>query len=132
MARLLPLLIDLLVVLVFAVIGRATHAEDLTLLGIGQTAWPFLAAAVVATGIYSLIAAGGTGFNAGLVVWLVTLLGGVALRLVTGTTAALAFILVAAGVLAAGLFGWRLIALLLARRSDTAVKDQESVVAASD
>lgn len=132
MARFLPLLLDLVAVLVFAVVGRASHAEELTVAGIAQTAWPFLAAAVVATGIYSLIAAEGAGFKAGLVVWLVTLLGGMALRLVTGTTAAVAFILVAAGILAAAFFGWRLVGWLLGRRSDRAVKTQESVAEASD
>lgn len=110
MARLLPLLIDIVAVVLFAIAGRASHAEELGLAGIAQTAWPFLVAVLVATGIYSLIAAAGTGFTAGMVVWLVTLLGGLALRLVSGTTAAVPFMLVAAGVLGALFFGWRLLA----------------------
>lgn len=132
MARLLPLLIDIVAVVLFAIAGRASHAEHLGLAGIGQTAWPFLVAAVVATGIYSLIAAAGTGFKAGLVVWLVTLLGGMALRLVSGSTAALPFFLVAAGVLGAAFFGWRLVALLLRVRSASGVRAQESVESETD
>ncbi|MFZ0530798.1 MAG: DUF3054 domain-containing protein, partial [Propionicimonas sp.] len=39
--------IDLAAVLVFAAIGRASHAEALSLAGLAQTAWPFLVAVAI-------------------------------------------------------------------------------------
>ena len=51
----------------------------------------------------------------GVIVWVVTVAGGMLLRIATGDTAETPFIIVAALVLAALLLGWRLIALLLRR-----------------
>ena len=39
----LALLADLVSVVVFCTIGRRSHAEGLTVAGIAETAWPFLA-----------------------------------------------------------------------------------------
>ncbi|STZ22148.1 transmembrane protein [Mycolicibacterium phlei] len=38
---------DLVLVVVFATIGRRSHAEGLTVAGIAGTAWPFLVGALV-------------------------------------------------------------------------------------
>lgn len=121
MARLLPFGIDILIVLAFAVIGRLSHAREMSLSGFFSTAWPFLVACLVAWVVISLISADGYGVQAGVIVWLVTLVGGLALRIAFGDTAALPFVIVAMLVLLAGFAGWRLIAWLLRRRASDAV-----------
>lgn len=118
MARPLLIAIDLLLVLVFAVIGRASHGEALDVAGIATTAWPFLAACLVGWLVISMLGTDGLGARPAVIVWLVTVLGGLALRLVTGATAALPFVVVATIVLALFLFGWRLIAWAIRRRKD--------------
>ena len=52
----------------------------------------------------------------GAVVWIVTVLGGILLRLATGDTAEVPFIIVATIVLGVFLLGWRALAALLRRR----------------
>ena len=114
MKRLLPLVIDLVCVVVFAAVGRASHGESVA--GTFLTAWPFLVACAVAWIVLALLGDDGRGWRAALIVWLVTLVGGMALRVAAGDTAAVAFIVVATLFLAATLFGWRAIALLVDRR----------------
>lgn len=115
MMRIVPAAFDLLLVLVFATIGRATHGGDLTPLGILETAWPFVVACLFGWVVVNLLDDDGFGFRSALVVWLVTLLGGMGLRILAGGGAALPFVLVATLVLAAALFGWRLVAGLVRR-----------------
>lgn len=115
--RFLPaIIVDAVFVLVFAAIGRASHDENP--LGFLLTAWPFLVALVVGHALAALVPARPRrpwSLGWGLIVWLVTVAGGMLLRLATGDSAETPFIVVAALVLAAMLLGWRLIA-LLARR----------------
>lgn len=115
--RFLPaIIVDAVFVLVFAAIGRASHDENP--LGFLLTAWPFLVALVVGHALAALVPARPRrpwSLGWGLVVWVVTVAGGMLLRLATGDSAETPFIVVAALVLAAMLLGWRLIA-LLARR----------------
>lgn len=119
MMRIVPAAVDLLLILVFALIGRASHQQGLDPLGVLTTAWPFLAAALVAWVVLNLLDDDGFGLRSALVVWLVTLTVGMGLRIVTGGGAALAFVLVAAGVLFAFLFGWRLALWLVRRRKQS-------------
>lgn len=103
------LAIDAVVVVVFAIIGRASHGEDLGPAGIAATAWPFLIAVVVG----SLVAGrfgGDTWWRQGLIVWPVTAVGGMLLRIASGTSTAPAFIAVGSAFLALFLFGWRFLA----------------------
>ena len=116
MVRILPALIDIVLVLVFAVVGRASHAEGLSFTGIAQTAWPFLAACLVGWIVVGLLDDNGYGPRAALVIWLVTVLGGLGLRISTGTTAELAFVLVATAFLFSAFFGWRLVARVVRTR----------------
>ncbi|WCD92958.1 DUF3054 domain-containing protein [Microbacterium sp. nov. GSS16] len=115
--RFLPaIIVDAVFVLVFAAIGRASHDENP--LGFLLTAWPFLVALVVGHALAALVPARPRrpwSLGWGLIVWVVTVAGGMLLRLATGDSAETPFIVVAALVLAAMLLGWRLIA-LLARR----------------
>jgi len=117
MVRILPAIIDLVLVLVFAVVGRASHAEGLTVTGIAQTGWPFLAACIVGWIVVNLLDDNGYGPRSALVIWLVTVLGGMGLRIVGGDTAELPFIIVATLFLFSSFFGWRLIARVVRRRS---------------
>ena len=102
--------IDLVVVLGFALAGRRSHDEALDLRGLADTAWPF----VVGLGlgwvlVLLVLRRSPVSWIAGVLVWLATLAGGMALRDMSGQGTALPFVLVATGVLAAGLIGWRVV-----------------------
>lgn len=119
MMRIVPAAVDLLLILVFAVIGRASHARGLEPLGVLETAWPFLVAGLVAWIVVNLLDDDGFGIRSALIVWLVTVTVGLGLRIVSRGGAAVAFVLVTAGVLAAFLFGWRLVSWLVRRRKQS-------------
>lgn len=108
--------IDLLVVLVFVVVGRRTHQEAETLAGVMETAAPFVAAVAtgwVATRAWRRPAASSTGYG----VVVATLVVGMALRaLVFSEGIAATFVLVAAVFLSAGFLGWRLAVQSIAAR----------------
>ena len=108
------LLIDLVLVVVFAAVGRASHGESPV--GAFLTAWPFLVACVAAWIVLLVLQDDGLGWRAGLIVWLVTLIGGMALRDASGDTAAVAFMIVATIFLGVTVLGWRMIARAMRRR----------------
>lgn len=114
MLRLGWLLLDFVFVIVFAAVGRASHGESV--LGTFLTAWPFLVACLAAWIVLAVLQDDGIGWRGGLIVWLVTLGGGMALRIASGATAQVAFIIVATLFLGATLLGWRLVARAVARR----------------
>ncbi len=109
------MLLDICCVLIFVIIGRASHTKGETLGGIASTSWPFLAG----------LAAGWVRARAwrrplalrpaGVIVWLCTVALGMVLRVVSGQGTALAFIIVALAFLGLFLLGWRLLWRLLAR-----------------
>lgn len=113
MSRIRPLILDLVLVVVFAAVGRASHGESVT--GVFVTAWPFLVACMIAWLILGVLKDDGAGVRGAAIVWLVTWAGGMALRVSAGDTAQPAFMIVAALTLALFLGGWRLIAWLLRR-----------------
>ncbi|MGV8845531.1 DUF3054 domain-containing protein [Tessaracoccus sp.] len=117
MVRILPATIDLVLVVLFAIVGRSSHAEGLNIPGIAQTAWPFLAACLLGWIVVGLLDDHGYGPRAALVIWLVTVLGGMGLRILAGDTAEMPFVVVATLVLFSSFFGWRLVALLVRRRA---------------
>jgi DUF3054 family protein len=120
----LAVLADCCCVLVFVVIGRASHTQGESLGGIASTAWPFLA------GLAGGWLAGGWragGWRAGAVLagrpwrpyllwpagvgaWLGTVALGMLLRVVSGQGTAVAFVVVALVFLGLFLLGWRLLA----------------------
>ena len=115
------LVVDVVAIVVFAILGRSSHAEANTLLGVLGTAWPFLAGAVVGHGLCRSAGAlrgDPTGRRPGAVVWAATVVVGMLLRVASGDTAAWSFILVASIVLAVFLLGWRVL-VRLARRART-------------
>jgi len=115
--RYLPaLLVDAVLVLIFAVIGRASHGEDP--IGFLLTAWPFLVALIIGHALAALVPMRPRrpwSLGWGVIAWLVTVAGGMLLRIAAGGTAETPFIIVAAVVLAVFLLGWRLTALLVRR-----------------
>lgn len=111
----LAAVIDVVAVLVFAAVGRASHDEPV-LPGLALTAWPFLVA--LAVGWVALLAwrRPTAPLRTGIGVWLVTVAGGMLLRAVSGQGVALAFVIVATIVLFVVLVGWRALATLVRRR----------------
>ena len=112
----LAAVLDCCCVLVFVIIGRASHTKGESLAGIASTAWPFLAGLaggwLAARAWRRPLAL----WPAGVGAWLGTVTLGMVLRVVSGQGTAVAFIVVALAVLGLFMLGWRLLALVLARR----------------
>ncbi|KIA66394.1 DUF3054 domain-containing protein [Nocardia vulneris] len=119
MKKLVPLVVDALLVILFCAIGRRSH-DEAVLTGLLRTLWPF--AIGLALGWLVAIAAASRLFGdagriarfdaaalwpTGILVWLGTLCGGMLLRVVSGQGTAFSFVLVAGVVLALFLLGWR-------------------------
>lgn len=109
------LLLDVVFVVVFAVVGRLSHAEAADLAGVLTTAWPFLAGLAAGWAVSRAWRHPLALWPTGVVVWVVTLVAGMLLRVVSGQGTAVAFIVVAALTLALFLIGWRAIATLVTR-----------------
>jgi hypothetical protein len=108
--------LDICCVLVFVIIGRASHAKGESLGGIASTSWPFLCglgAGWVASRAWRRPLAVRP---AGIAAWLGTVALGMVLRVVSGQGTAVAFIVVALAFLGLFLLGWRLAAKLLAAK----------------
>ncbi|QLQ10205.1 MAG: DUF3054 domain-containing protein [Nocardioidaceae bacterium] len=99
-------LVDVVLIVAFAAIGRRSHDEGLTLTGIAETAWPFLAGLAVG----HLLVRGSRSVRAGTVVWLATVVLGMVLRRISGEGTAPSFVVVATLVTGALLLGWRVLA----------------------
>lgn len=107
---------DIVLVLIFALSGRSSHRESLTLAGVLATAWPFLTALAVGWLISRVWKAPLRLWPQAVCLWLITVAGGMALRILAGNTAELPFVIVATLVLALFLLGHRLVANLVLRR----------------
>ena len=107
----LPLLVDVVLVVVFCLIGRRSHDEANAVSGLLRTLWPFIGG--LAVGWLATIAlyrdkfAGELVVPTGILVWISTLVVGMGLRVVSGQGTAFSFIVVAGTVLAIFLIGWR-------------------------
>lgn len=93
--------VDLLLVGVFAVIGRLSHYGELTLGGWWTTAWPFLVGTLLAWAALAATRRDPAAIPSGVVVWLGALAVGMALRQVSGQGTAAPFVVVATLVLGA-------------------------------
>lgn len=107
--------IDVVLVTVFAAIGRASHTEAM-FAGLATTAGPFLAALVIGWLVSLAWRAPRAVVRTGIPVWVVTVVGGMLLRALSGQGVQVAFVIVATIVLLVLLVGWRAIAALIARR----------------
>ncbi|MGN6744200.1 MAG: DUF3054 domain-containing protein [Amnibacterium sp.] len=109
--------VDVVLVVLFVVFGRTSHGEQLSPGGFLTTLWPFLvglaAGWAVARAWRRPMSVGRTG----LVVWALTVVVGLLLRVLTGQGAPFAFVVVASIVLGAFLVGWRVLLVALERRS---------------
>lgn len=114
------ILVDLLLVMVFATIGRANHGEGLSPNGVFNTAWPFLVACLVGWAVMLIRKRDHLGIGAGLFVVFITWAGGLFLRVTSGDTAEVPFIIVAGLVLLLFLLGWRVLAGIIIRSKKTA------------
>jgi hypothetical protein len=112
--------VDVLLVVVFAGVGRASHDEANPVVGALATAWPFLVGTAVGWAIVRVLRKSWPlEVGPGITVWFATVLIGMVLRQSTGQGTAVSFVLVAALVLAILLLGWRALVALLERRART-------------
>lgn len=115
----LPLLfvLDAVLVGVFATFGRGAHSEGLGVAEVWATAWPFLLGLVVGWSALFVLRRDPATVRSGVLVWLVTLVGGMVMRgLGDGRVPHWSFIMVAATALAVLLVGWRAVGAAMARR----------------
>ncbi|MEX5270371.1 DUF3054 domain-containing protein [Kocuria sabuli] len=105
------LALDVLLVLLFARIGRNAHALDPT--GVLETAWPFLAGLLLGWAAWQVHRAPFAPWPQGVALWLTTVAVGMGLRVLVGEGTAPSFVLVTLVVLAVFLLGPRCLALLV-------------------
>jgi hypothetical protein len=113
------LALDAALVIVFAIIGRSSHAEGLDVVGVWGTAWPFLAGLAVGWAAARAWRHPRAPWPTGVIVWAATLVVGMLLRLASDQGVQVAFVIVAALTLAILLVGWRGVVALIARGSGT-------------
>ncbi|MEB7503412.1 DUF3054 domain-containing protein [Arthrobacter koreensis] len=129
-ARLWPaqLAADVVLIIVFAALGRDTHAHGVDPAGVLLTASPFIAALLAAWALLRLWRRPVSLWPHGVILWLVTAGGGLALRALAGGGTAISFQLVTFGVLGAFLLVPRLAASLVthrrSRRDSTRLMDR--------
>jgi len=111
----LAVVLDVCCILVFVIIGRASHTKGESLAGVASTAWPFLAG--LAGGWLATAGLAGRAWRrpyrlwpAGVGAWLGAVGLGMLFRVVSGQGTAPAFIGVALAFLGLFLLGWRLLA----------------------
>ncbi|MGO2138942.1 MAG: DUF3054 domain-containing protein [Leucobacter sp.] len=109
------LLLDAALIVVFAAVGRGSHAREATLLGPLETAWPFLAGLALSWLLTLAWRRPGAILRTGVPVWIGTVGFGMLFRALTGQGTAIPFVIVATLTVGAFLLGWRLIALIASR-----------------
>lgn len=118
----MALLLDIAWIVLFALLGRRSHGTETGLIAVASTAGPFLAGYAVALAITRLRNAPAA-LGRGAVAVGITLVVGMAIRTVLyGRLPDPAFIVVATLVLAVGMLGWRLLALVWRRRRPAAAE----------
>ena len=115
--------IDLVLVVVFVLIGRSSHDESSSALGLLGTAWPFVAGAALGWLIMrawrSPLAVVWTGIG----IWISTVVFGMLLRSAVDQGVQLSFVIVTFVVLGVFLLGWRGVAALVTRLSGRRGRD---------
>ena len=102
-------LVDAAFVVLFATLGRATHAEGVTGGGVDSVAWPFLVALALGWAVVRARGRWPLAVADGVLVWLVTALVGLAVRVAAGGGFAVSFGAVTLVVLGVFLVGWRVL-----------------------
>ena len=106
---------DVVLIIVFAALGRDTHAHGVDPAGVLITASPFIAAALAAWALLRLWRRPASLWPHGVLLWVITAGGGLAVRALAGGGTAFSFQLVTFGVLGAFLLLPRLTASLATR-----------------
>lgn len=121
LAKPVVILIDVVLVVVFCVIGRLSHASGILgdIPGTLGTIWPFLVAMLLAHAVVLFRRARLERMLPGTVIWAITVVVGLLLRALGGQGTALPFIIVATLTLALFLIGWRGILALIWRARRT-------------
>lgn len=104
---------DVLLVLLFAGLGRRTHALDAA--GLLSTAWPFLAGLLLGWLVWRVHRTPFGVWPRGVALWLTTVAVGMGLRLAAGEGTAPSFVVVTLVVLGIFLLGHRALVLVLRR-----------------
>ncbi len=105
--------LDAALVLVFVLIGRASHNEGLA--GVLSTWWPFLVGLTIGWLVGRAWRHPHAIVWTGLVIWLFTAVGGLAVRALVGQGVQPSFAIVTMLVLGAFVLGWRLLWMLVRR-----------------
>lgn len=98
---------DLVCVLAFTTLGRRSHSGGLSVTGVAETSWPFLAGTLVGWLVSRGWRRPTSLVPTGIVIWLCTVVMAMVLRLATSTGIAPSFIVVATLSTALLLLGWR-------------------------
>lgn len=120
----LAAVIDVVLIVVFALVGRSSHGESESALALWTTAYPFLAGWAIGYVTSGAWARPLRFWPTGVVVWILTVFVGLAIRVATGqgdvdgNPLPISFVIVATIVLAVFLLGWRGIARLVLRALD--------------
>ncbi|MFT2818270.1 DUF3054 domain-containing protein [Leifsonia sp. A12D58] len=110
--------IDLVLVVVFVVIGRSSHDEASNFVGFVTTAWPFVAGVALGWLIMRAWRAPLGVVWTGIGIWISTVVFGMLLRSFADQGVQLSFVIVTVVVLGVFLLGWRgIVALVLHRRT---------------
>ena len=105
--------LDAALLLLFVMIGRASHGEGLW--GVLGTWWPFLVGLIVAWLVLRVWRTPLQIVWTGLGMWLITVTVGLLLRVVSGQGVQFSFVVVTFLVVGVFLVGWRAIALIVGR-----------------
>ena len=100
--------LDICCVVIFVVIGRASHVKGESLAGLASTSWPFLCGLAAGWLVSRAWRRPLALRPAGVAAWLATVALGMVLRVVSGQGTAVAFVIVALVFLGLFLLGWRL------------------------
>lgn len=112
---LIAFIVDLVLVLIFVLIGRAAHEEN-PLAGVLTTLWPFAVGMLTGHLVWRAWRYPLRPVRVGVPIWLTTVAVGMLLRSVSGQGVALAFVIVAVVALGVFLVGWRIAAQLATSR----------------
>ena len=111
--------LDVLLVVVFAAVGRASHDETNPVVGALWTAWPFLVGTAVGWLVVRVMRrTWPLDVAPGVTVWFATVAVGMVLRQAVGSGTAPSFVVVASLVLALFLLGWRALGGYAVRRAE--------------
>ncbi|MCU1577219.1 MAG: rane protein [Leifsonia sp.] len=110
-------IVDILLVVLFVVIGRGNHNEGFSPLGTLQTLWPFLAGLALGWVVTFAWRHPRHISWPGIPIWLVTIAAGMLLRMASGQGVQLSFVIVASVALGIFLVGWRVVARLVQKAS---------------